>query len=101
MVTINAYERNAQARVACIKHHGCKCAVCGFNFVQVYGALGEGFIHVHHVVSIGKIGKQYEIDPVTDLIPVCPNCHAMIHRTEPLLTVEQLRDHLYAQRKVT
>ena len=93
-VTINAYERNPKARAACITHHGHVCAVCRFNFVSVYGDLGEGFIHVHHVIPIGKIGKEYEIDPIKDLIPVCPNCHAMIHRAEPPLTIDQLRQHI-------
>ena len=64
------------------------------DFARVFGALGEGFIHVHHIVPIGKIGKEYKIDPIADLIPVCPNCHAMIHRTEPPLTIEQLRGHI-------
>ena len=100
-VTINAYERNPKARAACIAHHGHICAVCGFDFAKIYGTLGEGFIHVHHVVPIGKIGEQYEIDPIADLIPVCPNCHAMIHRTEPPLTVEQLRKHLQETKKKT
>ena len=95
-VTINAYERNPQARAACIAHHGYLCAACGFNFAAVYGSWGKDFIHVHHINPIGKIGRQYEIDPKEDLIPVCPNCHAMIHRTEPPLTVAQLRDHLLA-----
>jgi 5-methylcytosine-specific restriction protein A len=94
IVTINAYERNPKARAACIAHHGHTCAVCGFDFARVYGVIGEGFIHVHHIVGIGKIGKEYKVDPITDLIPVCPNCHAIIHRTDPALTVEQLRKNL-------
>jgi 5-methylcytosine-specific restriction protein A len=93
-VTINAYERNPKARAACIAHHGYICAVCGFDFTNIYGDIGENFTHVHHVVPIGKIGKEYEIDPIKDLIPVCPNCHAMIHRAEPPLTVDQLRQHI-------
>jgi 5-methylcytosine-specific restriction protein A len=93
-VIINAYERSAKARAACIAHHGHACAVCGFDFGQVFGALGEGFIHVHHVVPIGKVGKEYKVDPVEDLIPICPNCHAMIHQSEPPLTIEQLRKHI-------
>jgi 5-methylcytosine-specific restriction protein A len=93
-VTINAYERNPKARAACIAHHGCRCAVCGFDFLTFYGPIGEGFIHVHHLVPVGKIGAQYQIDPIADLMPVCPNCHAMLHRTEPALTIEQLRGYL-------
>ncbi len=98
-VTINAYERNPKARKACIAHHGYLCATCGFDFAAVYGDWGKDFIHVHHIKPIGKIGKQYEIDPIKDLIPVCPNCHAMIHRMEPALTVTQLRNHFHERKK--
>ena len=100
-VTINAYERSPQARAACIARHGNTCAVCGFNFAMVYGTLGEGFIHVHHIVPIAGIGAEYEIDPIVELIPICPNCHAMIHRTEPPLTVEYLRSRLHETKKNT
>jgi 5-methylcytosine-specific restriction protein A len=93
-VTINAYERNAKARGACITHHGVSCAVCNFDFGRVFGDLGVGFIHVHHIVPISSIRAEYEIDPISDLVPVCPNCHAMIHRVEPPLAIEQLREHL-------
>jgi len=96
-VTINAYERNSKARAACIAHHGCTCMVCGFNFNEIYGTIGQSYIHVHHVIPVGQIGERYEIDPVADLIPVCPNCHVMIHQTDPPLTVTQLRDHIREQ----
>lgn len=90
-VKVNRFERNQQAREACISHHGASCKVCDLNFVQTYGNLGAGFIHVHHIVPISEICNEYEVDPVNDLVPVCPNCHAMIHRKTPPLTVEQLR----------
>jgi 5-methylcytosine-specific restriction protein A len=93
-VTINAYERNPDARAACIKYHGCKCAGCGFDFEKIYGPIGKGFIHVHHNIPIGTIRARYRIDPVKDLTPVCPNCHAMIHRADPALTIKQLRSYL-------
>lgn len=99
-VTINAYERSPTARAACIEHHGLNCSVCAFNFSQVFGDLGKGFIHVHHVVAIGSIGEEYEVDPVTDLIPVCPNCHAMIHRVEPPLSIDQLKECLRLGREI-
>jgi len=99
-VTINAYERNPKARAASIAHHGYLCATCGLDFAVIYGALGKGFIHVHHIIPIGKIGAEYKIDPIVDLIPVCPNCHAMIHRAEPPLTVEQLRNQLHEAKKL-
>jgi 5-methylcytosine-specific restriction protein A len=78
-VTVNAYERNPAARAACIAHYGSTCVVCGFNFGAVYGPLGKGFIHVHHLKPLAEISGRYEVDPITDLRPVCPNCHAIIH----------------------
>jgi len=93
-VTINAIERSAKARRACIQHHGLNCAVCGLNFQTMYGSLGDGFIHVHHIIPVGTVPDEHEINPATDLIPVCPNCHAMIHRVSPPLTVEQLKEML-------
>ncbi len=79
-VYVNHYERDREARNKCIEAHGCKCSVCGMDFGKMYGELGKGFIHVHHIVPISKIGKEYKIDPIKDLVPVCPNCHAMLHR---------------------
>ena len=99
--TINAYERNPKARAACIAHHGHVCAACGFDFGIVYGRFGEGFIHVHHIIPIGQVGDEYEIDPIADLMPVCPNCHAMIHHAGTPLTVEQLRSHLRETKQKT
>lgn len=79
-VFVNVYERSAEARKKCIEHMGCVCAVCGFDFEKVYGELGKGFIHVHHRIPISSIGKAYTVNYETDLVPVCPNCHAMLHR---------------------
>lgn len=78
-VSVNAYERNPIARARCIEHYGPTCVVCGFNFGAVYGPLAEGFIHVHHLTPLSDIGIEYEVDPIADLRPVCPNCHAIIH----------------------
>jgi len=79
-VTVNKYERNPIARKKCIEYHGCECSVCGLSFEKMYGKLGKDFIHVHHIVPLNTIGEEYEVDYKTDLIPVCPNCHAMLHR---------------------
>lgn len=94
MIAVNAYERNSKARSACIKHHGAVCAICNFNFEAAYGAIGKGFIHVHHIVPLAKIRREYELNPIHDLIPVCPNCHAIIHLTQPALSIEELRSYL-------
>ncbi|MBR8345785.1 HNH endonuclease [Burkholderia ambifaria] len=91
-VLINRYERDLGAREAAIAHYGCSCYVCGFEFGKKYGVLGQGFIHVHHVVDIATIGAEYHVDPVKDLRPVCPNCHAMLHKTTPAMDIDELRD---------
>lgn len=93
-VSINTYERSSEARAKCIAHHGYNCAACGFNFERMYGSIGEKYIHVHHVIPLAEIRKEYVLNPVEDLIPVCANCHGIIHRTKPALTVEQLKEHL-------
>lgn len=96
-VSINAYERSPAARAKCIAHHGCRCVVCSFDFAQVYGELGRNFIHVHHIVPLSEIRREYEVDPIRDLVPICPNCHAIIHSTRPALKVEQLKGHLFGR----
>lgn len=93
-IEVNAYERNAAARMDCIRHHGCRCFVCGMSFLERYGTIGEGFIHVHHLKPLASVAKEYVIDPVLDLAPVCPNCHAMLHRQNPPITIEELRAKL-------
>jgi 5-methylcytosine-specific restriction protein A len=94
IIQVNAYERNAEARKACLSHFGVECQVCGFDFEQVYGELGTSFIHVHHIVPLSEIGKTYQVDPIKDLVPVCPNCHAMIHRTRPALSLQELKEQM-------
>lgn len=97
-VLVNQYERDAKARSACIRHWGCTCYVCGFDFEKTYGEMGRGFIHVHHLTDIATIGGEYEVDPRNDLRPVCPNCHAMLHSERPALEIETLRSKLAAKR---
>ena len=89
--TVNAHERNSKARRACIRHHGCSCVVCKFNFEATYGEVGKDFIHVHHIKPLSQIEGEYEVDPVEDLRPVCPNCHAVIHREKRTLAIEEVR----------
>lgn len=90
-VTVNSYERNPLARQECIEHFGLNCQVCDFNFQEVFGELGENFIHVHHLIDISTIGKEYSVNPKTDLIPVCPNCHAMLHKQKPPYSISELK----------
>jgi 5-methylcytosine-specific restriction enzyme A len=93
-VAVNAYERNREARKKCITYYGPKCAVCGFDFGEVYGEIGEGYIHVHHLLDLAAIGRKYEVDPIKDMRPVCPNCHTILHTLTPAMSIERLRDIL-------
>jgi hypothetical protein len=93
-VAVNAYERNAAARALCVAHWGTRCVVCSLSFEEMYGETGRGFIHVHHVVPLASVPAGYEVDPLRDLVPVCPNCHAMLHTSDPPLSVEELRKNL-------
>lgn len=95
-VRVNAYERDPRARKKCIEHYGFNCFVCGFNFEKKYGEIGKSFIHVHHLKPLALTDGEYEIDPIDDLRPVCPNCHAMLHRPENILSIEELQSKLKA-----
>jgi len=90
-VLVNSYERNPMARAKCIAHHGVQCVVCNFDFEKLYGDIGKGFIHVHHLTQLSEIRQGYEVDPVNDLRPVCPNCHAMLHKRNPPFTIDELK----------
>ena len=93
-VQVNVFERNPSARAACIAHYGAHCQVCKLDFERRYGEIGRGFIHVHHLKQLSNIRTEYVVDPVQDLRPVCPNCHAMLHQNEPPLTIAQLKRKL-------
>ena len=93
-ISVNAYERSPEARRKCIEFYGANCQVCGLNFEKTYGEVGKDFIHVHHLKQISEIGKIYQVDPIQDLRPVCPNCHAIIHKRKPSYTIEEVKSFL-------
>ena len=99
-VTVNKYERSSIAREKCVEYNGIKCAICGFDFEEFYGPVGNGFIHIHHIKPIHEIGEKYQVDYKNDLIPVCPNCHAMLHRKldGEYLTIDELKKAVEARR---
>lgn len=86
------FERNLKAREECLKHYGYKCSVCGFDFEKEYGEIGRGFIEVHHIVPLSSIRDEYVVDPIRDLRPLCSNCHSMVHRREPVVSLEELKE---------
>jgi 5-methylcytosine-specific restriction enzyme A len=93
------YERKPLNREACIQLKGTRCTVCGFDYSEIYGSLGIGYIEVHHLKSISSIGGDYRIDVASDLAPVCSNCHAMAHREEPPVPLDHLRDLVEERRR--
>lgn len=88
------YERNRKARQKCLEYYGYKCCVCGFDFEKEYGEIGHEFIEVHHIVPVSSIGKEYVVNPVLDLRPLCSNCHSMIHHSSHVLTIDELKQKM-------
>lgn len=98
-VITDRYERNRAARQACLEVHGTACAICGFDFAKAYGPTFAGIIQVHHVVPLHQLGEEHTVDPVNDLIPVCPNCHFALHsKPGGTYTPDELRHVLECNR---
>lgn len=91
-VYVNKYERSAKARQLCIEHYGTDCFICKQNMAAIYGDTALGLVHVHHVKPLAGISEEYQVDPVKDLVPICPNCHAVIHRKYPPYTVQEVTE---------
>lgn len=85
------YERNPVNREICLRAKGVHCSVCGLLLEDEYGEIAHEFIEVHHVTPISAYGGARCINPLTELFPVCPNCHSMLHRRIPPYSIEELR----------
>lgn len=96
-IAVNAYERNGAARAQCILHHGCHCTVCGLTLAVKYGEVAQGLIHVHHLRQLADVNAEYRVDPIRDLRPVCPTCHAVIHTRTPPFTIEEISQMIERQ----
>ena len=90
-IQVNAYERSPSARRECIDKYGTRCSACDVDLGQVYGEAGVGLIHVHHIQLLSEAGSDYQVDPINDLRPVCPNCHAITHQRNPPYTIAEVR----------
>lgn len=103
-IAVNAYERNSKARAKCIEHYRklnngkIVCQICDFDFGAFYGKELEGKIHVHHLKPLYEIGEGYEVNAINDLIPICPNCHLVIHSKEPAYTPQEIKNMLRNKR---
>lgn len=90
-IVVNRHERDPRARAECIRIHGAQCLICLTDLGAIYGTIASGFVHVHHLTPLSLLNSHYNCDPRKDLIPVCPNCHAVLHREDPPLTPEAVR----------
>ena len=86
------YERNPEARAACLAKKGYTCEVCEFDFHKTYGDIGKNYIHVHHTVKVADRQGPYKVNPIKDLVPLCPNCHAMVHKNNPPYSTDELKE---------
>lgn len=98
-VSINAYERDENARRRCIEHYGTNCCICKFSFGDFYGEDAAGYIHVHHLRPLAEIGEEYVVDPIDDLRPICPNCHAVVHLGGRCRSIREVQQLLKRRRK--
>ena len=97
-ILANRYERSQLNRAACIDFHGVKCQVCGFDFESYYGPVGEGYIEVHHVESLARLAPGTVLNPISDLVPLCSNCHSMAHQRRPIpYSVNELKEMITAR----
>lgn len=92
---IKQYERNKVNRRKALEIHGTTCMICGFNFEEVYGPRGRGFIEVHHIKPLSENEQEVLVNPETDLVCVCSNCHSMFHRERyNVPSVEELKKEI-------
>ena len=92
IIAVNIHERDPRARRVCIEHYGVKCSICDFSFGKVYGDECKGMIHVHHLKMVSESDGEYIVDPVTDLRPVCPNCHMVLHsKKDGVYSIDKVR----------
>lgn len=89
-IEVNRYERDRRNRAAALVIHGYRCKACWLDMEQIYGPDAAGLIEVHHVTPVSQLGVDYIIDPATDLVPLCPNCHSVIHRRTPPFSVAEI-----------
>lgn len=96
-VPVNRFERDRRARDQCLLEQGRHCTVCGMSFGKRYGPAVEGLIHVHHIVPLSEIREGYSPNPKLDLVPICANCHAVVHAGGRTRSIDEVRSMLRRQ----
>ena len=100
-VSQTRYERSTNNRKICLDIHGYQCKICTIDFGEKYPGIGHEFIHVHHVKQLSLQDEEVRLNPAKDLIPVCPNCHAMLHKRNPAIKPEELRDLITKKKRLS
>lgn len=91
LVSCGKYERSVRNRIKCLDYYGYICQACGLEPVKIYGVDGIGIIHVHHRVPLSQMTESAPLDPVKDLVPLCPNCHNFAHKRNPPFTTDEIK----------
>lgn len=95
-IKVNRYERDPRNRAKAIRKHGVRCFGCCRKMVEIYGEIAKDFIHIHHVKPVSATGPTKP--KIDDLIPLCPNCHAIVHLENPPLSISELKDLIKSKR---
>lgn len=99
LVYTSKYERSPQLRRETLRIKGTTCVCCGFNFKSMYGCIGDAYIHIHHTKPLHIFEGEVITVSVEDMEPVCPNCHAMLHRKKTkTLSISELKNYISENR---
>ena len=91
IIRVNKYERDPRNREKALKHHGVRCFGCRLTMAEMYGEIAQGYIHIHHATQLSSINDSQTPD-INELVPLCPNCHAVVHLADPPLTIKRLKE---------
>lgn len=97
-VMTNHYERSRSNRAIAIIVHGSACLACGFDFGSIYGEVGAGYVEIHHLTPVHSMGEARVVNPLEELVPLCANCHRMVHRVSPPIPPDVLTEIIQARR---
>jgi 5-methylcytosine-specific restriction protein A len=85
------YERSRFNRRLCLNHYGYRCVACSLLLAETYGEAGRDVIHVHHLTPVSEMAAPAILNPIKDLVPLCPNCHNVAHTRNPPYSPEELK----------
>jgi len=95
------YERSRINRALCLAEHGYTCKACGILMEAKYGQVAKDFAEVHHIVPVSLMGAPRVVDPINELVPLCPNCHSVAHKRNPPFGIEAIIEMISEASKYT